>query len=477
MPDLKNPRLILVLIIVLFFSFWKISVYNIMEWDEARNAVNAYEMYHNGDYFNLYYGGEPDTWNAKPPLFIWFVTFCYGLFGFNEFALRLPSILGIFVFFIFFYRLVRLKTNDTTALISCLILLGCNAINERHVGISGDFDALLLCFLMISTYHFIRFVDLGHKPSMYYVALFLGLAFYTKGTAALLYIPGWLLYIVITGKAQPLFRNRHTWLSVLLFLSIAMSWVTLVMLYGKTTEHSFYGTKNSIETMLVHDTFRRLTSDDFGQKRDYSFVVTTLDSKMSMWVYLFYTTNAIGLIMLFRKKGASSFMKEKKNELTILSWSIILPLAVILTLATNKLWWYLVPAFPYVAAVTASGIVYISQRWKPAYYVFWAFIVFTLGWHLNDLNNIPTDNHYLLGKNSNYWKGSEKILVTHRPKQDVFLYLTWSGKQLVYVDDLAKVTSYTGQVAILDIEDVTPAILERFTDISYFNTHLIARIK
>ncbi len=476
MPNLKNPRLILVLIIVLFFSFWKSSLYNIMEWDEARNAINAYEMYHNGDFFNLYYDGQPDTWNAKPPLFIWLVAFCYKLFGFNELALRLPAITGIFVFFIFFYRLVRLKTNETIAFISCLILLGCNAIVERHMAISGDFDALLLCFLTVSTYYFIRFVDLGHQRAMYFAAFFLGLAFYTKGTAALLYIPGWILYVVISGKAKLLFTSRHTWLGVLLFVGIAMSWVTLVMVYGKPTEHSFYGSKNSIETMLVHDTFRRLTSSDFGQQPNYTFVFSTLDSKMSMWVYLFYAVAAGSLIVIFRKRGWL-IVKEAKNELLILSWCTILPLAIILTLATNKHWWYFAPAFPYVAVVIAWGIVHICLRWRPACYVSGAFMLFTLAWHFNDLNTLPTGNHYLLGKDSAYWQKSEKVLLTHRPDQDIFLYLTWSGKELVYLNGPEKIFAYPGQMAVLDIEDVTPEILGHFTEVTYFNTHCIARIK
>ncbi len=67
----KNKHLLFVLAVASFLLFSVIGKNSISEWDESRNGMNAYEMYHNGDYINLYYAGELDTWNAKPPLVIW----------------------------------------------------------------------------------------------------------------------------------------------------------------------------------------------------------------------------------------------------------------------------------------------------------------------------------------------------------------------------------------------------------------------
>ena len=70
-PDLSRyKRYFLPVIIVLatILLTWTIGMHDVDEWDEARNGTNACEMYHNGDYVNYYYGGQPDTWNAKPPL-------------------------------------------------------------------------------------------------------------------------------------------------------------------------------------------------------------------------------------------------------------------------------------------------------------------------------------------------------------------------------------------------------------------------
>jgi 4-amino-4-deoxy-L-arabinose transferase-like glycosyltransferase len=466
-----------IMAIALFFSTYHLTLNDVMEWDEARNAINAWEMYHRGDYINLYYDGQPDTWNAKPPLFIWLVVLGYKIFGFNEIALRLPSVISTLFFFYFFFQLIKRRAGGTTAFLSCLILLGCNSIVTRHIGISGDFDALLICLLTIATYHFICFVDEGHQRSVYLTALFCGLAFYTKGTAALLYAPGWLLYVFARKKAAAFFKNRNTWLSISLFLLIAASWIIIVMLYGAKTEDSFYGSNNSIETMLVHDTYRRLTADNFGQHGDYAFVFSSLDAKMNMWNYLFYVITFFGLIILIRNKQLISFFRKEQNSLQLFSWCIILPVAVVLTFATNKHYWYLAPVFPYVAIITASGMIRITQKWKPAIFIFGAFTLFALFWHFSDLHNNSTSLRHILGKESSYLKGNEKVIVTHRPNQDVFLYLTWANKELVYIDIENDITNYKGQFTILRKDKLTDEMKSNLEDIQYFTDYCIARIK
>lgn len=463
--------------IALFFSLHHIAINDVMEWDEARNAVNAWEMYHRADFVNLYYDGQPDTWNAKPPLFLWLVVLGYKVFGFNELALRLPSVISTLVFFYFLFQLIKRKSNDITAFVSCLILLGCNAIVTRHIAISGDFDALLICLLTAATYYFVRFVDDGHKPSIYLAAIFAGLAFYTKGTASLLYTPGWLLYVIARKLTRTFFRDRNTWLSVSLFLLIVASWIILVAIYGVETKDSFYGSKNSIETMLVHDTYRRLTADNFGQQADHGFVFSALDAKMNMWNYLFYAVTFFGIIILAKNKQLRSFFRNEKNNLILLSWCITLPIAIILTFATNKHYWYLAPIFPYIAIITASAIIYISQTWRPAAFIFGIFTIFTLVWHFRDLDKNSTILHPVLDKDSEYLSGNEKVIVTHRPDQDIFLYLTWANKELIYVEKENDVINYTGQIAILRKDNLTEELKAHLTNIQYITDYCIARIK
>lgn len=476
----RKPILLQLLVIVTasFFSLYRLGAWDIMEWDEARNGVNAYQMLQNGDFVNLYYGEQLDTWNAKPPLFIWMAVLSFKLFGISEFAFRLPSVIAILVFFLYFFRLVRLKTDEWTAFLSSLILLGSNSIVARHMGISGDFDALLLCFLTIASYYFIRAVDLGHRRSIYCTALFTGLAFYTKGTAALLYLPCYFLYLLLKGKLRDFTRDKHTWLALLLLVLIISSWVLLVAMFGKTFNSSFYGSSNAVETMLVHDTLRRLTSDNFGQRPDYAFVFSTLDSKMNMWHYIFFAGLAVGSIYLVRKsRQVKRIILDHNNDLIVFSLCIILPLSMLLTFATNKHYWYLAPAFPYVAIVTASTVLYVSSKWKMLGYAFAVFTVFSLCWHFRDLYNLPTRQHEILGKNSPYFTQTKQVIMLGKPRQHIFLYITWNEKEPVYLNNPHAIPNFKGQVAILTKEEATPDVLGKLHKVTWLDDHCIGFIR
>ena len=60
-------------------------------WDEARLAMNAYEMNRDGNLLVTHFEGKPDLWNTKPPLMIWLQVLCIKILGFTELAVRLPS--------------------------------------------------------------------------------------------------------------------------------------------------------------------------------------------------------------------------------------------------------------------------------------------------------------------------------------------------------------------------------------------------
>src|ERR1041385_1168241 len=114
---------IIVIVLAIFFSFWKLGAKDLYEWDESEYGQNAYEMVHNGDYVHYYYNGKIDSWNAKPPLLIWSIVFAYKVFGYNAFALRFFSAVASVFFFFFAFKLIRLYANEKLAFIACLICL------------------------------------------------------------------------------------------------------------------------------------------------------------------------------------------------------------------------------------------------------------------------------------------------------------------------------------------------------------------
>jgi len=65
-------KIILFLSLVYFPIFLHLDILPLRMWDEARYAINAYEMNQNGNFIVTHYQGQPDMWNTKPPLMIWF---------------------------------------------------------------------------------------------------------------------------------------------------------------------------------------------------------------------------------------------------------------------------------------------------------------------------------------------------------------------------------------------------------------------
>src|ERR1051325_2737602 len=109
----KNPLPlgILLVVIISFPLFLNLDVLAIRTFDEARNTVNAYEMYRNGNYLISHFDGAPYLWNTKPPLLIWLQVLFMKILGPGELALRLPSALaGLFTclsIFLFTGRILK----------------------------------------------------------------------------------------------------------------------------------------------------------------------------------------------------------------------------------------------------------------------------------------------------------------------------------------------------------------------------------
>ena len=54
--------------IAVFPVYWQLTSLPILQWDEARLAVNAAEMVDNGNLIVTYFQGTPEMWNTKPTL-------------------------------------------------------------------------------------------------------------------------------------------------------------------------------------------------------------------------------------------------------------------------------------------------------------------------------------------------------------------------------------------------------------------------
>ena len=85
------------LAILLYFPiFGHLDTLVLRQYDESRLAINAFEMFKDGNFLVTHFEGNPDMWNTKPPMMIWLQVFFINLIGLGELALRLPSAFAAF---------------------------------------------------------------------------------------------------------------------------------------------------------------------------------------------------------------------------------------------------------------------------------------------------------------------------------------------------------------------------------------------
>jgi Dolichyl-phosphate-mannose-protein mannosyltransferase len=106
---------------------------NVMDIDAAQYAAMSREMMQSGSYLQVYEQGQ--DYLDKPPLTFWLCSVSMKVFGVNNFAYKLPSILFALLAIFSTYRFTLLYYNGTIAQLAALILATSQSFFHRY-----DFD-------------------------------------------------------------------------------------------------------------------------------------------------------------------------------------------------------------------------------------------------------------------------------------------------------------------------------------------------
>ena len=140
-------KLLLFFAVVLsfFFNAYSIPLFDV---DEGAFSEATREMFVRGDFISTYLNGVPRY--DKPILIYWLQALSIGLFGINEFAFRLPSILAatgwVWISFLF----VRRVKGTETGLIAAILVA--TALSVSIIAKAATADALLNFLIAASMY-------------------------------------------------------------------------------------------------------------------------------------------------------------------------------------------------------------------------------------------------------------------------------------------------------------------------------------
>lgn len=435
----EKPLFIAYLILALFIPIFQLDHWAIHDWDEARNGINALEMLETNDWINLYYGGIVDHWQAKPPLFIWLLAAVFNVFGPSLFSLRIISALSAFGSLILVYKICRLYRNTLFSFIPGLTLLTVAGLLGVHVGRTGDFDALLLFFLLAAVLHFLKWVDFKQKRSAFWMSLFFGLAFLTKGFAFGILFPGMILYLLFSSKFLPLLKQSFTWLIALLVFTTPILWLLILSYFGQDYSDTRYA-ENAAHTIFFYDIIERFTNPNFGPKESWDtifYFFIYLDSKYNYWYFFFHGTILWGFIRIVKQKNRPFLQRFstlfKLHPLALFSVCIWITFALFFAVALNKNIWYLTPALPFIAITASYSINAIIQRIPQLLPLFLILLFITLANRII-INGKSSNPPPLFQQVELDIKSSKQIyLYKSFPDQSLFLYTKFKNPNIRYL--------------------------------------------
>jgi 4-amino-4-deoxy-L-arabinose transferase-like glycosyltransferase len=294
-------------------------------WDEIRLANNAIEMAETGSLLVTRYNGEPDAWNTKPPMQIWFEASGVKVFGIRPLAFRLPSALAALATVLLLFRFARRELNSLwSGALAAVLLLSCSGYVLIHTARNGEYDALLVLWMLASSVSLFRFVWGGERKWLWLTALFMVLAVYTKGIQGLIFFPGFLIYAAAVGRFGAVFRRRQVY-------AAAGVGLLTIGLYYAAREQLQPGYLRAVWDNELFGRYAVVNEDHHASFRAY-FV------SMGRWtLFLFY-----GILALPLMKGA-----ERRIGL----FTVIIPVSylLVISLSKTKLEWYTSPVYPFVA--------------------------------------------------------------------------------------------------------------------------------
>lgn len=357
----KQNYIVAILLLVLaggMLRFFVISDPVLHPWDERYHALVAKNLADHPLKPTLYDNpvmpyqykawGSNHVWLHKQPLPLWVMSASISVFGTNEFAVRLPSVLLSLIGIVLMYSLGRRLFNRRTGFYAAFFFAINGWILEMVAGRAptDHIDVFFCFFIMLGVYLAYRFAE---SKSWWYNVLCgvaIGLAILCKWLPALIVLPIWLLFAL-----QFKFRFKeiliHGSILLLILIAVALPWQLFIHI-----EYPLEAAwENHYNVMHFYEVLE-------GQNRPWYFHLDVMRVSYGELVY-------IPLIWLIVK---SIKARTDWKNWAILIW-VIIPF-LFFTISATKMQAYTMFAAPALFLVTAyfinellEGSVGIPYKW------------------------------------------------------------------------------------------------------------------
>lgn len=185
--------LLILLILGLFpFFFYKLGQSSLVSWDEAWYADIARNIVKTGNLLRLYWNGK--LYFDHPPVGFWWMALSFKIFGISNFSARAASAIFGLMTLVATYLLGKKLFGRWVGVASALALASCPWFLYRAR--SGNLDIFLTFFFVLSFY--LAFKSLENKKFYLWLGISLGVLFLTKTAAPITITPA--LVAIYIGK-------------------------------------------------------------------------------------------------------------------------------------------------------------------------------------------------------------------------------------------------------------------------------------
>ena len=355
MHQSRSYHLPVLIIVILFISFFRLGSFTLFDVDEAVFSEATKEMVHNDNWLTPTYNGENRY--DKPILFYWLMALSYKTFGINEFGARFPSAMAGGLLCIMVYFFMRSAGDDQRAFYAVIsLLLSLYFVAYSHAAVTDMTLSLFITFSILSFYLSLK--DGPRKDLfLYNFYIFSSLAFLTKGLIGIVFPFGIvMIYMFMTERLSGI-KRIFSPIGTILFLIVSAPWYL--------AEFSVNG-QEFIDQFFIKHHFMRYTGVISGHEGPFYFYIPALLIGLMPWV-IFLPSGILNVIKIFRGERLSSggvkgtVTVKHSPELLALIWlSFIL---LFFSFSTTKLPNYILPAVPAAAILIASGMSSQSLRW------------------------------------------------------------------------------------------------------------------
>ncbi|MDO6519707.1 ArnT family glycosyltransferase [Zobellia uliginosa] len=340
-------RFLLVLIVLVYVAGMFVTLF---EPDSAQFAVMAMRMVQENDFLNLIKGGS--QYLDKPHLHFWLSAFSFKLFGFYEWAYRLPAILVTLLGAYSCFGLGNLLYNRNTGRLAALIFMTAQTIVLSVIDVRTD--AALTAFTILAIWQFTSYIEKGSLASVCIGAVAAGLAFSSKGQIALFVIGSALIcHLAYTHKWQRVLSYKV--LVGLGFFAIAIA----PMLYAYYHQFDMHPEKvirgttghSGIRFIFLEQSLERSGGAMGKTSSDYFFFFHTF-----LWVFIPWTIPAV-VAVGSRIKAIFKLRFAYHPQYEFMTLGTIAIFFLVASFSQFKLPHYLNIVIPLFAVLTASYII------------------------------------------------------------------------------------------------------------------------